>query len=135
MMNNYRYQLFDSVKLREVITLADGQDVAAGTSGVVVELFADGEAYLVELFGDWVKVDRDGELIPASADDPEAFTETIGLATLSEQQLELLKPAQKTVDARTQLLTVVDDLPESLLTEVVDFAEFLRQKQRRQELV
>ncbi|HUM67765.1 MAG TPA: hypothetical protein PLK31_02825 [Chloroflexota bacterium] len=133
-MNHRHYELCDSVKLRQAITLADGQNVAASTPGVVVEVFAGGEAYLVELFGDWVKVDPSGEFIPADANDQEAFTETIGLATLSEQQLELLKPAQQTVGARTQLLTVVDDLPEAMLTEVVDFAEFLRQKQRRQEL-
>jgi hypothetical protein len=133
MMANY--ELFDSVRLREAIALPDGQRVEAGTQGVVVELFADGQAYLVELFGDWVTVGDDGDLTPATADVPEAFTETIGLATLTAQQIELLQPARKTVGAKTHLLTVVADLPEYMVTEVVDFAEFLRQKQRRKELV
>jgi hypothetical protein len=129
-MVDYRYELFDSVKLRETITLDDGQVVTLGTPGVVIEMFGDGEAYLVELFGGWQKIDPDGELISARADDPEAFTETIGLATLPAPQLELLAPAWRTVGARTQLLAVVEDLPESMLIEVVDFAEFLRQKRR-----
>jgi hypothetical protein len=129
------YELFDSVRLREAIALPDGQRVEAGAQGVVVELFADRQAYLVELFGDWVTASDDGDLTPATADDPEAFTETIGLATLTSQQIELLQPARKTVGPKTHLLTVVADLPEYMVTEVVDFAEFLRQKQRRKELV
>lgn len=129
-----RYELFDSVRLREAITLADGRRIEAGTQGVVVELFQDGQAYLVELFGDWVTVGDEGNLMPATADDPEAFTETIGLATLTSQQIELLQPALKTVGAKTHLLTIVADLPEYMVSEVVDFAEFLRQKQRRKEL-
>ena len=128
------YELFDSVRLREAVSLADGQRIEAGTQGVVVELFADGQAYLVELFGDWVTASDDGDLTPATADDPEAFTETMGLATLTSPQLELLQPARKTVGPKTHLLTVVADLPEYRVTEVVDFAEFLRQKQRRKEL-
>jgi hypothetical protein len=128
------YELFDSVRLREAITLADGQRIEAGAQGAVVELFPDGQAYLVELFGDWVTVGDDGDLVSATADDPEAFTETIGLATLTSQQIELLQPARKTVGAKTHLLTVVADLPEYMVIEVVNFAEFLRQKQRRQEL-
>ncbi len=129
------YELFDSVRLREAVMLDDGQRIEDGAQGVVVELFADGQAYLVELFGDWVIVGDDGDLIPVTADDPEAFTETIGLATLTSQQLELLQPARKTVGPKTHLLTVVADLPEYMVTEVIDFAEFLRHKQRRKELV
>jgi hypothetical protein len=132
MMANY--ELFDSVRLRQAITIPDGRHIEAGTQAVVVELFADGQAYLVELFGDWVTAGDDGDLIPATADDPKAFTETIGLATLTSQQIELLQPALKTVGAKTHLLTVVADLPEYMVTEVVDFAEFLRQKQHRKEL-
>jgi hypothetical protein len=99
MMANY--ELFDSVRLREAVSLADGQRIETGTQGVVVELFQDGQAYLVELFGGWVKVDHDGDLVPANANDPQAFTETVGLATLTSQQIELLQPALKTVGAKT----------------------------------
>lgn len=93
-------QLFDSVKLREAITLAEGEIVPAGTRGAVVELFQDGETLVVELFGDWIKVDDGGNFVPASADDPEAFSETIGLVTVSRQQVDLLSPAQRTVGAK-----------------------------------
>jgi hypothetical protein len=72
-----RLQLFDSVKLRESVTLAEGEVAPAGTRGAVVELLADGEAYMVELFGDWVKIDSKGNWVPVSAGDPDAFTETL----------------------------------------------------------
>jgi len=127
-----RYELFDSVKLRQPIKLADGQVVPAGARGAIVELFQGGEAYLVELFGDWVKAGDNGNLVTADPQDPESFKETIGLATVTPQQLELLETAVKTVGSRTHLLAVVDDLSEDMLTEVVDFAEFLRQKHRKE---
>jgi len=43
----------------------------------------------VELFGDWVKIDSKGNLVPASADDPDAFTETLSVATVLPGQIEL----------------------------------------------
>jgi hypothetical protein len=54
--------------------------------------------------------------------------ETLGVETLYPHQLRLVEPAVKTVGARTHLLSVLDDLPENLVQEVADFAEFLRQK-------
>jgi hypothetical protein len=125
-----KLQLFDSVRLRETVILAEGEVVPAGTRGAVVELLADGEAYMVELFGDWLKVDSKGNLVPASADDPEAFAETLGVVTVSLGQIELLSPAEKTTGAKTHLLAIVEDLPEQAVVEVADFAEFLRQKQK-----
>jgi len=38
--------------------------------------------------------------------------------------------AQETVGVRARLAAVLDDLPENLLAEVQDFAEFLRYKQQ-----
>jgi hypothetical protein len=38
----------------------DGEIAPAGTPGAIVEIFKDGEAYLVELFGVWVKQARQG---------------------------------------------------------------------------
>jgi len=127
-----RFQLFDSVKLSEAIPLSDDGVAPAGTPGAVVEVLRDGEAYLVELFGDWVKLDAQGNFAPSDRDDSEAFMETLGVETVYPDQLRLVKPALETVGARVQLLTVADELSEELLEEVVDFAEFLRQKQQRQ---
>lgn len=116
-------QLFDSVRLRESVTL-EGETVLAGTRGAVVELLADDEAYMVELFGGWVKIDTKGDVVPASADDPEAFTETLGVVTVLPGQIELLASAEKTTGAKTHLLAIVEDLPEQAVIEVATFAEF-----------
>ncbi|MBM3189277.1 MAG: DUF2281 domain-containing protein [Chloroflexi bacterium] len=126
-----RFQLFDAVKLKEAIALTGGKTAAAGTPGAIVEVLRDGEAYMVELFGGWVKRDAQGDLAPADRTDPEAFMETIGLETVDSQQLRLVKPASETVGVRSQLLMMLDELPEELLEEIADFAEFLQQKQRR----
>jgi hypothetical protein len=129
-----RFQLFDSVKLRESIILAEGEEAPAGTHGAIVELLADGEAYMVELFGDWVKIDSNGNWLPSSASEPDAFTETVGIATVSPRQIERLASSEKTTGAKTHLLAIVEDLPEQTVIEVAHFAEFLRQKQKTREI-
>ena len=126
-----QFQLFDAVKLKEAITLTAGGIAPEGTLGAIVEVFAGGEAYLVELFGGWVKTDTQGYCIPTDRTDPEAFMETIGVETVSPHQLRLVKPASETVGVRARLLTVLEDLSEELLEEVEDFAEFLRQKHQQ----
>lgn len=123
------FQLFDSVELIEEVALSEGKVAPVGTRGAIVDLLNNGEAYLVELFGGWVKPDEQGNLVPADRDDPNAFMETLGVETVYSPQLRLVEPAVKTVGARTHLLSVLDDLPENLVQEVADFAEFLRQKQ------
>lgn len=126
-----RFQLFDSVKLSEAIFLPNDEMAPPGTAGTVVEVLRDGEAYLVELFGDWVKLDAQENFVPSERDNPEAFMETLGVQTVYPHQLRLVKPASETVGARVQLLSVADELSEELLEEVVDFAEFLCQKEQR----
>jgi hypothetical protein len=79
-------QLFDSVQLKEPIALSDGDTAPTGTPGAIVEIFNDGEAYLVELFGDWVKLERQ-DWIPSQPNDPEAFRTTIGVETVYPHQL------------------------------------------------
>jgi hypothetical protein len=127
-----RFQLFDTVKLQEAIPLADGGVAPEGTPGTVVEVFCDGEACLVELFGRWVKRDHHGDFISGDRDDPEAFMETLGVETVYPHQLRLVKAVSGQVETRVRLFRVIDDLSEGLLEEVVDFAEFLRHKQQRQ---
>ncbi len=129
-----KFQMFDSVKLREEIPLADGGMAPLGTLGVIVEAFNDGEAYLVELFGDWVKYNAQENFVPAQREDAGSFLETIGVETVYPQQLQLVAPAQEIVGARARLAAVLDALPENLLAEVQDFAEFLQLKQQKKQV-
>lgn len=128
------FQLFDSVKLIEAIALIEGGMAPEGTPGAIVEVFNNGEAYMVELFGGWVKAAVQGDFIPADREDPAAFMETIGVETVYPQQLRLVKSASETVGVRTHLLSVLDDLSEDLLVEVRDFAEFLSQKKQQKRI-
>lgn len=68
-----------------------------GTVGAIIEVFNDGEVYMVELFGGWVKYDEQENFVPASRDEKNAFMETIGVETVYPQQLKLVKPARETV--------------------------------------
>ena len=90
-----KFQLFDAVSLTEPIALADGGFAPPETAGAIVEVFKNGEAYLVELFGGWVKAEVGGDFIPATGDEPESFMETIALETLYPHQLKLVKPARE----------------------------------------
>ncbi len=74
-----QFQLFDSVQLLESVPLVEGDVALEGTPGAIVEVFNEGEAFLVELFGQWVKYDDTGDFIPATQDDPDAFMETLGV--------------------------------------------------------
>jgi hypothetical protein len=124
-----QFQLFDSVKLKEAIRLEDGGTAPAGTTGAIVEVFQDGEAYLVELFGRWVTSEVNSDFIESNPDEPESFMETIGIETVAPHQIHLVTPARETVGVRAQLLALMEELPEDTLEEVINFAEFLKQKQ------
>ena len=89
------FQLFDGVKLTEDIPLSDGGVAQVGTVGAVVEVLGNGQAYLVELFGNWVKYDEHGDFIPATQDEPGSFMETIGVETVYPHQLVLTIPEAK----------------------------------------
>lgn len=129
-----QFQLFDGVKLTEEITLTDGGVAAVGTVGTIVEVFKEGEAYLVELFGDWVKYDRQGNFVPASQDEEGSFMETIGVETVYPHQLALTIPVRETMGVREHLAVVLENLSDDLVTEVRDFAEFLQQKQQQKQV-
>lgn len=128
-----RFELFDAVALKEAIPLTGGGTAGTGTPGAIVEVLSEGTAYMVELFGGWVQASADGSMSPAHPAATGAFIETIGVEVVRAQQIKLVKHAAETVGSRSQLLIALEDLPEPLIAEVVDFAEFLRQKQRRQE--
>ncbi len=125
-----QFHLYDAVNLTEAIPLNDGNTAPIGTAGAVVEVFNEGEAYLVELFGGWVKADIQGDFLPTTINEPGTFMETLGVETVYPQQLKLVKSASEVSDLREQLASILDDLPEELLSQVRDFAQFLQQKQQ-----
>ena len=120
------FNLFDTVKTIEVIPLANGNIAPIDTIGVIVEIYNGGEAYEVELFGDWVEYNQEGELIISYSNSSNAFVETIAVITLYPPQISFVKPARETVGIRAQLLGVLDELSEEKLNQVKDFAETLR---------
>ncbi|MDX2240483.1 MAG: hypothetical protein NW224_07360 [Leptolyngbyaceae cyanobacterium bins.302] len=124
-----QFQLFDSVKLTEAIPLSEGGSAPEGTPGAIMEIFKNGEAYLVELFGGWVKAEVGEDFVPSDRDAPDSFMETIGIETVYPHQFRLVKPAHETVGIRAQLLALIDELPENTLEQVKNFAEFLQKKQ------
>jgi hypothetical protein len=69
--------------------------------------------------------------VDSSALDTLAFRETLDVVTVTPEQIKLVKPATETVGAEVQLLTIVEQLPQEMVAEVVDFAQFLQEKTRR----
>ena len=126
-----KFQLLDAVTLTEGVALADGEIAPPQTAGTIVEVFKNGEAYLVELFGGWVKAEVGGDFVPATEDEPGAFMETIGVETFYPHQLQLVKSASEMMGVRERLQSVLDNLSEDLVAEVCDFAEFLQEKQQK----
>lgn len=121
--------LFDTVKLTEAIPLIDGGIAEVGTVGAIVEVFNQGEAYLVELFGDsWVKYDEQENFVAALPQVRGAFREPLGVETVYPYQLELTQPARETVSVRAHLFSLLEKLSEEKLTQVRDFAESLLKK-------
>ncbi|MFM8295970.1 MAG: DUF4926 domain-containing protein [Microcystaceae cyanobacterium] len=118
--------LFDTVKLTQEIETAQGDLIPSDTVGTIVEIYNNGEAYEVELFGDWVEYEQTGQFIPSNSQNPRAFVKTIAVETLYPHQIMLVKAASQTVGIRAQLLAILDELSEDKLTQVRDFAETLR---------
>ena len=127
-----KFQLFDAVNLIAEVSLTDGGVAPPGTAAAIVEVFNNGEAYLVELFGGWVKAEIGDDFIPANQDEPGAFRETLGVETVYPHQLQLVKSAREIMEVREHLAAVVDNLSDDLVVEVRDFAEFLQQRQQKQ---
>ena len=94
------FQLYDAVALRKDVPLTEGGTALEDTAGTIVEVFNNGEAYLVELFGRWGQSRYRGGFVPATPDEPDAFMETLGIETLYPHQLELVKSAQDTMGIR-----------------------------------
>ena len=126
-----QFNLFDQVQLTKSVELtgfmsnaADASDTAAvGTIGTIVEVLAPDEAYLVELFGDWVVSKDVNKLRRADPEEDGAFRETIGVETLRPEQMTLLHRKS----AKEDLFQLLESMPESLLAKVQVFAESLQQ--------
>lgn len=86
-----QFQLFDAVNLTEEIALTEGGVAPAGTAAAIVEVFNEGEAYTIELFGGWVKAEVGSDFVPATEEETDAFMETIGVETVYPHQLKLTK--------------------------------------------
>lgn len=123
-----QFQLFDSVKLKEKVSLEDGRTAPEGCIGAIVEVFNNGKAYMVELFGKWVTLTDSGNFEPSTRDVANSLMETIGVETIAPHQICLAAPASETVGDRAQLLALMDELPKNTLEEVKNFAEFLKEK-------
>ena len=121
-----QFNLFDTVKLTQDITTDKGDVISKDITGTIVEIYNEGEAYEVELFGSWVEYSSLGDVIPSNANSPHAFVETIAVETLYPQQIALVTPASQTVGIRAQLLAILDELSDDKLNKVRDFAETLR---------
>ncbi len=125
-----RFQLFDNVKLTENIPLNDGGIAHQETRGTIVEVFNNGEAYLVELFGDWIKYDAEGNFITANKDEKDAFMQTLGVETVYDHQMVLTVSAREIMGVKEHLNALLETLPDNLVLQVRDFAEFLQQRQQ-----
>jgi len=124
-----QFQLFDNVKLTENIYLSDGGMAPQETRGTIVEVLNNGEAYLIELFGDWVKYDSEGNFITANQDEKDAFMQTLGVETVYEHQMILTVSAREIMGVKEHLNALLETLPDNLVLQVRDFAEFLQQRQ------
>ena len=127
-----KFQMFDSVTLNQDIQLYAGGIAPQGTDGAIVEIFKDGEAYLVELFGGWLKLTTEGDMIETSQDDPEGFRDTLDVETIYPHQINLVNVDQQSdkQKVKQQLLALLDLLPEESILQVKDFTEFLCYKQQ-----
>ena len=128
-----QFNLFDQVRLLEPIELTESMNNAinplaiapVGTIGNIVEVLEPGEAFLVEMFGDWIVSESNGDLRRASGEEKNAFRETIGVETVYSQQIELI---HRSTIVKDSLLRLIDELPESSLLEVQEFAEAVKEK-------
>jgi hypothetical protein len=131
-----QFELFDQVQLTEAISLCGEMSNAleplavapVGTTGTIVEVLDPNEAFLVELFGDWVSLEDEAGLKRSTHDNPTAFRETLGVEVVKATQMNLL---HRPSSIKGNLFRLLDNMPESLLAEVQTFAEFLQHRQQR----
>jgi hypothetical protein len=129
------FNLLDQVQLIAAIPISSDtgnaleptESAPIGTPGTIVEVLEPGEAFLVELFGDWVTLQAPTRLVRAEADTPGAFRETLGVEVIRADQMRLVAHANL---VKLDLYRLLDDMPDALLEEVQTFSEFLQHKQQ-----
>ena len=129
------FNLLDQVQLTEAMPLSSGMSNALeppaaapiGTTGTIVEVLEPGQAFLVELFGNWVTLQEPTGLVRTKADTPGAFRETLGVEVVRADQMQLVAHFNP---AKLGLYRLLEDMPDALLEEVQTFAEFLQHKQK-----
>lgn len=127
-----KFQMFETITLNQDIQLQTGGTAPRGTDGAILEILKDGEAYLVELFGGWLKFTTEGDTIESSQDDPEAFRNTLDVETIYPDQINPVHVQQsKKQKVKQQLLTLLEMLPEASILQIKDFTEFLYYKQKQ----
>ena len=62
------------------------------------------------------------------ADDKDSFMETLGVETVYANQIILTASAREIMGAKEHLNALLETLPEDLILQVRDFAEFLQQR-------
>ncbi|MGA1409267.1 MAG: DUF2281 domain-containing protein [Prochlorotrichaceae cyanobacterium] len=127
------FKLFDLVELSEPISingdftnsLEQYTMIPAGTTGTIVEVLEEDQAYLVELWGNWIRCQDNQKLEQAKFDSHNKFRETLGVEVIYAYQLKIV---EKTHQLREDLWDLLENLPEELLAEIKIFAEFLEYK-------
>ncbi len=125
------FQVLDSVKLTEALQLVSGETAPIGSPGTIVEVVNPHKIYRVELLGQWVRAELDGDFFIAEPSADQSYMESIGIETVYSHLIQIIKPAPELSDIRGQLLTLIHELPEPKLKEVRDFAEFLKSRPDR----
>jgi len=71
-----------------------------------------------------------GILFTANKDEKDAFRQTLGVETVYEHQMSLTVSAREIMGVKEHLNALLETLPDNLVLQVRDFAEFLQQRQQ-----
>lgn len=93
------FKLFDLVQLLEPISihgdftnaLEQYTTVPEGTTGKIVEVLEEDQAYLVELWGHWIRCQDNQRLEQAKPDFQDKFRETLGVEIIYAHQLKIVE--------------------------------------------
>ena len=97
------FKLFDLVQLLEPISihgdftnaLEQYTTVPEGTTGTIVEVLEEDQAYLVELWGNWIRCQDNQRLEQAKPDFQDKFRETLGVEVIYAHQLQIVEKSRQ----------------------------------------
>jgi len=131
-----QFELFDQVQLVEAIPLSGEMSNVLkplemarwARLAPLLRCWSRVKLFLVELFGDWVRLEDGAGLVTATHENAKAFRETLGVEVVKATQMNLLhRPSA----VKGDLFRLLDEMPETLLAEVQTFAEFLQHRQQQ----